>query len=110
MLLNLHKKSWIDGLTLRDYSDHCHTNDSTVKDLLQLAKNYNKVSCVFLLRLLTGYVVKASNNKFLSFSNLDSFVHRRVTEVIHSIVDIGTNRLCGGNLYIGHVVIFLSRT
>ena len=49
MLLNLHKKSWIDGLTLRDYSDHCHTNDSTVKDLLQLAKNYNKVRYIYAL-------------------------------------------------------------
>lgn len=44
MLLNLHKKSWIDGLTLADYQEHCTINETTVKDMLDLAKNYNKVS------------------------------------------------------------------
>lgn len=42
MLLNLHKKSWVDGLTLDDYSDHCQTNENTIKSMLELAKNYNK--------------------------------------------------------------------
>ena len=23
MLMNLNKKSWVDGLTLRDYNNHC---------------------------------------------------------------------------------------
>lgn len=43
MLLNLHKKSWIDGLTLEDYSSHCTHNESVVRDMLELAKNYIKV-------------------------------------------------------------------
>ena len=43
MLLNLHKKSWIDGLMLEDYNSHCKTNESVVKEMLELAKNYNKV-------------------------------------------------------------------
>ena len=42
MLLNLHKKSWMDGLTLKDYTSHCTTNEKTVKEMLELAKNYNK--------------------------------------------------------------------
>ena len=42
MLLNLHKKSWMDGLTLADYSEHCKINQDTVSDMLDLAKNYNK--------------------------------------------------------------------
>lgn len=42
MLLNLHKKSWMDGLTLADYSDNCKINESTVSNMLDLAKNYNK--------------------------------------------------------------------
>ena len=46
MLLNLHKKSWMDGLTLKDYNEHCKLNESTVKGMLGLAKNYNKVSQV----------------------------------------------------------------
>lgn len=31
MLLNLHKKTWMDGLTLQDYSDHCSVNENKVK-------------------------------------------------------------------------------
>lgn len=47
MLLNLHKKSWMDGLTLRDYNDHCQMNEKTVQEMLELAKNYNKVEFHF---------------------------------------------------------------
>ena len=43
MLLNLHKKSWMDGLILEDYTLHCKTNETTVNEMLELAKNYNKV-------------------------------------------------------------------
>ncbi|KAI5642140.1 JAB1/Mov34/MPN/PAD-1 ubiquitin protease domain-containing protein [Phthorimaea operculella] len=42
MLLNLHKKSWMDGLTLSDYKEHCAINGTTVTEMLELAKNYNK--------------------------------------------------------------------
>lgn len=42
MLLNLHKQSWIDNLTLGDYNDHCKMNEQTSADMLQLAKNYKK--------------------------------------------------------------------
>lgn len=43
MLLNLHKKSWMDGLMLSDYTEHCKMNETTVNEMLELAKNYNKV-------------------------------------------------------------------
>lgn len=43
MLLNLHKKSWIDGLKLDEYQTHCSGNETVIKDMLDLAKNYNKV-------------------------------------------------------------------
>lgn len=43
MLLNLHKKSWMDGLTLANYNEHSAINESTVAEMLDLAKNYNKV-------------------------------------------------------------------
>lgn len=42
MLLNLHKKSWMDGLTLANYNEHCSINETTVSEMLDLAKNYNK--------------------------------------------------------------------
>jgi 26S proteasome regulatory subunit N11 len=46
MLLNLHKTTWMGGLTLQDYDAHCKTNQETVKEMLDLAKNYNKVFSV----------------------------------------------------------------
>ena len=42
MLLNLNKKSWIDGLRLQDYNEHCKLNENTVKTMLDLADGYNK--------------------------------------------------------------------
>merc|ERR1711970_655763 len=42
MLMNLNKKSWVDGLTLNDYNNHCQLNQQTVGEMLQLAKNYDK--------------------------------------------------------------------
>ena len=31
MLLNLHKKSWMDGLQLTDYKEHSANNEKTIK-------------------------------------------------------------------------------
>lgn len=62
MLLNLHKKSWMEGLTLQDYSEHCKLNETIVKEMLELAKNYNKVQIYLIhknkktLKYLTGYI------------------------------------------------------
>jgi len=42
MLMNLNKKSWLDGLTLTDYKDHCQLNKDVVTEMLTLAKNYDK--------------------------------------------------------------------
>jgi len=42
MLMNLHKKNWVDGLTLRDYEQHCNLNQQTVEEMLKLAKDYDK--------------------------------------------------------------------
>lgn len=57
MLLNLHKKSWMDGLTLANYNEHCSINETTVAEMLDLAKNYNKVINfkVFIFRLLKNF-------------------------------------------------------
>ena len=39
MLLNLHKKTWMDGLTLQDYDDHCALNQKTVKASISECKS-----------------------------------------------------------------------
>ncbi len=47
MLLNLHKKSWADGLRLQDYNEHCSVNESSLQNMLELAKAYNKVLMLY---------------------------------------------------------------
>jgi len=42
MLMNLNKKSWVDGLTLNNYKNHCELNQQTCTEMLQLVKNYDK--------------------------------------------------------------------
>lgn len=42
MLMNLHKKKWTDGLTLKPFDEHSHTNEKTVTEMLNLAKQYQK--------------------------------------------------------------------
>eukprot|EP01092_Planopodium_desertum_P009029 TRINITY_DN3846_c0_g1_i3.p1 TRINITY_DN3846_c0_g1~~TRINITY_DN3846_c0_g1_i3.p1 ORF type:complete len:272 (+),score=36.41 TRINITY_DN3846_c0_g1_i3:37-816(+) len=42
MLLNLHKKKWTSGLTLRDYEEVDKENEKLVKNMLTLVKDYNK--------------------------------------------------------------------
>ena len=42
MLLNLHKKSWIDGLTIEDFTQHNEQNTNVIKQMLDLSKNYIK--------------------------------------------------------------------
>jgi hypothetical protein len=37
MLLNLSKKTWTDGLLLKDFSAHTSSNEAVVKELQQLA-------------------------------------------------------------------------
>jgi hypothetical protein len=68
MLLNLHKKSWMEGLTLTDYSEHCKLNENIVKEMLELAKNYNKVRFFLLMSLwatnFLGSGASHSGNKY----------------------------------------------
>jgi len=42
MLLNLHKKTWTNGLEVSKFDEHAKQNEKTVEDLLDLAKKYNK--------------------------------------------------------------------
>ena len=42
MLLNLHKRSWMDGLRLTDYHDHCKLNVTVIKEMVDLTKAYHK--------------------------------------------------------------------
>ena len=59
MLLNLHKKTWMDGLMLQDYDDHCGVNDKTVKVKLYCTTHINLCSSIVahwsLVLLISGF-------------------------------------------------------
>lgn len=42
MLLNLHKKKWMDSLAVADFEEHSSSNETTVTSMLELAKSYDK--------------------------------------------------------------------
>ena len=42
MLMNLHKDSWHNGMTLEKFEDHAATNAATVKSMLKLTEQYNE--------------------------------------------------------------------
>jgi len=42
MLLNVHKPKWTDGLLLEEWGEHGKQNEAIVKEMLNLAKAYNK--------------------------------------------------------------------
>jgi 26S proteasome regulatory subunit N11 len=41
MLMNLHKRSWTDGLSLERFEDHQLSNEQVVEKMLKLTKDYN---------------------------------------------------------------------
>ncbi|KAI6652097.1 multidrug resistance protein-like [Oopsacas minuta] len=42
MLMNLHKKTWMEGLKLVEFKEHADDNEKIVIEMLELAKSYNK--------------------------------------------------------------------
>jgi 26S proteasome regulatory subunit N11 len=42
MLLNLRKRSWLEGLTIADCEEHAKQNQTTVEQLLKLSKQYTE--------------------------------------------------------------------
>ncbi|KAI0921766.1 multicatalytic endopeptidase [Taiwanofungus camphoratus] len=42
MLMNLHKRNWTEGLTLRDFKSHKEANEKAIKSMLTLSEAYNK--------------------------------------------------------------------
>lgn len=43
MLLNVHKKTWTEGLKIADFNEYEKSNTNTLKNLVLLAKSYNKM-------------------------------------------------------------------
>ena len=62
MLLNLHKKSWMEGLKLEDFKTHETNNETTMKDMLELAKNYSKS-----IEVRVSFVTVSAHSLFYQF-------------------------------------------
>lgn len=45
----------MDGLTLAEYSEHSRLNENIVSEMLELAKNYNKV-CSIVVFLIHNFI------------------------------------------------------
>lgn len=43
MLLNVHKKTWTEGLTLRNFDEHQQGNEKTIEGMVKLSKTYDKM-------------------------------------------------------------------
>ena len=87
MLLNLHKKSWMEGLNLKDYNEHCQENESTVKTMLELVKNYHKVSIVLfglLQKEICNPPVEDVNGKFQGVEKKS--LERRYAKILEVMV------------------------
>lgn len=42
MLINVHKRGWIEGLKLENFEKHGKTNESLMKQMVELTKEYNR--------------------------------------------------------------------
>ncbi len=55
MLMNLNKKSWIDGLTLRDYNEHCNLNTVSKLNICGFLLYLKLYSCLLYLCFTLNY-------------------------------------------------------
>merc|ERR1719391_1312009 len=79
MLMNLHKKNWVDGLTLRDYEQHCNLNRETVAEMLKLAD-------VLDLKLLRGHLLLLLQRLVIVLGKLQHLRHSLSVQVAMLLV------------------------
>jgi len=89
MLLNLNKESWVNGLMLKDYDSHCTSNEKTVKDMVELAKAYNKAveeeDKLTHEQLIVKNVGKQDPKRHLE-ENLDELMNNNIVQVLGSML------------------------
>lgn len=89
MLSNLHKKSWIDGLSLADYNSHCQLNEKTAKEMVSLAKAYNKTveeeDKLTQEQLIVKNVGKQDPKRHLE-ENVDSLMNNNIVQCLGAMI------------------------
>jgi len=93
MLLNLHKKNWTHGLTLKNYEEHTEENEQMMKKMLSLAEQYNKSvieeSTMTEDQLKTRHVGKQDPKRHLQESveqNMDSNIVQCLSAMLGNIL------------------------
>lgn len=90
MLMNLHKKKWTEGLTVAKWDLHTKENEKLVKEMLELAKAYNKAvqdeDKVSKEKLLVQKVGKIDPKKHLE-NNVEKLVSNNVVQTLGTMID-----------------------
>jgi 26S proteasome regulatory subunit N11 len=93
MLLNLHKKNWTHGLTLKNYDEHTEENEQMMKKMLSLAEQYNKSvieeSTMTEEQLKTRHVGKQDPKRHLQESveqNMDSNIVQCLSAMLDNVI------------------------
>lgn len=90
MLMNLHKKKWTEGLTVAKWDLHTKENEKLVKEMLELAKAYNKAvqeeDKVSKEKLLVQKVGKLDPKKHLE-QNVEKLVSNNVVQTLGTMID-----------------------
>ena len=90
MLANLHKKKWTEGLTIAKYHTHAQDNETLVKELLDLAKGYNKAvqeeETVSAEKLVVQKVGKLDPKKHLE-QNVQTLLSNNIIQTLGTMLD-----------------------
>jgi 26S proteasome regulatory subunit N11 len=90
MLLNLHKRKWLDGLRLSEFTDHAKTNTETVKSVVELTKKYKDLIEDELKysesELVVRNVGKVDPKKGLS-ANCDTLLTTNILQCLGTMLD-----------------------
>jgi len=93
MLLNLNKKNWTHGLTLKNYDEHTEENEQMMKKMLSLAEQYNKSvieeTTMTEDQLKTRHVGKQDPKRHLQESveqNMDSNIVQCLSAMLDNVI------------------------
>jgi 26S proteasome regulatory subunit N11 len=86
MLLNVHKKTWTEGLSLLDFNQHEKNNVKTMKDLVKLSKDYNKM-------IKDESKTEKEKFKILNVGRLDP--KRHIQQEVDQMLSLNVDQLLG---------------
>jgi len=90
MLMNLHKKKWNEGFSVKKFDEHSKSNEDTLKEMLDLAKAYNSAvqdeDKMTKEKLVVHKVGKLDPKKHLE-QDVSSLMSANITQVLGTMLD-----------------------